>query len=107
MAGVISIQPDDVRRALERREEEVAQDTAAPEQDALRGIVKAYLKHRSGATTHTQFLEMADTLLVVEALRTTGGNQTHAARLLGLSRPTLQAKMQKYGLRRETGIREA
>ena len=37
-------------------------------------------------------------LLIAEALRRAGGNQTHAARLLGLPRPTLHAKMQKHRL---------
>jgi DNA-binding protein Fis len=50
--------------------------------------------------------DLLDRLLVVEALRLTQGNQTHAARLLGLTRPTLQAKMQRYNIRRETSIRE-
>jgi DNA-binding protein Fis len=43
---------------------------------------------------------------VVEALRLTGGNQTHAARILGLTRPTLQAKMQRHGIRTETSVRD-
>jgi two-component system NtrC family response regulator/two-component system nitrogen regulation response regulator GlnG len=29
----------------------------------------------------------------------TGGNRTRAAKLLGLSRPTLIAKIEKYGLK--------
>ena len=36
--------------------------------------------------------------LIIEALRRTGGNQTHAARLLDLLCPTLHLKMQKHGL---------
>jgi len=47
-----------------------------------------------------------DRLLLVEALQRTGGNQTQAARLLGLARPTLHAKMQKHGLRATQEIRE-
>lgn len=39
-----------------------------------------------------------------EALHQTGGNRSQAARLLGLSRPTLLARMEKYGLRVETHI---
>jgi two-component system NtrC family response regulator/two-component system nitrogen regulation response regulator GlnG len=35
---------------------------------------------------------------IAEALRHTGGNRSKAARLLGVSRPTLLAKMRKYGL---------
>jgi DNA-binding NtrC family response regulator len=35
---------------------------------------------------------------IAETLRHTDGNRTRAARLLGVSRPTLLAKMRKYGL---------
>ena len=38
-------------------------------------------------------------LIIREALEATGGNRTQAARLLGLSRPTLIARIEKYGLR--------
>ena len=42
--------------------------------------------------------------VVLEALRQCGGNRSQAARLLGLSRPTLLARMDKYGLKVETRI---
>ena len=42
--------------------------------------------------------------VVREALRQCGGNRSQAARLLGLSRPTLLARMEKYGLKIETRI---
>jgi DNA-binding NtrC family response regulator len=41
-------------------------------------------------------------LLVREALNLTGGNRSRAARLLGMSRPTLLARIEKYGLKLET-----
>ncbi len=44
-------------------------------------------------------------LVIREALSATGGNRTQAARLLGLSRPTLIAKIEKYGLRIESQVR--
>jgi DNA-binding protein Fis len=34
----------------------------------------------------------------------TGGNRSRAARLLGLSRPTLNAKIEKYNLQIETSV---
>jgi len=43
-------------------------------------------------------------LIISEALIMTGGNRTRAAELLGLSRPTLLAKMDKLNLRTETQV---
>ncbi|MFH1139077.1 MAG: sigma-54 dependent transcriptional regulator [Pseudomonadota bacterium] len=44
-------------------------------------------------------------LIISEALTMTGGNRTRAAELLGLSRPTLLAKMEKHNLRTETSVK--
>lgn len=44
-------------------------------------------------------LVLLERQLIEEALDRTGGNQTHAARLLGLTRQTLIYRMQKYGIR--------
>lgn len=68
-------------------------------------MVQNYLKTRSDAATHERFIEQVERLLIAEALRLSGSNQTHAARLLGMTRPTLQAKMNKHGLRREVSVR--
>ncbi|MEJ5364926.1 MAG: sigma-54 dependent transcriptional regulator [Desulfosoma sp.] len=38
------------------------------------------------------------------ALELTKGNRTHAAKLLGISRPTLLARMEKYGIRVEATV---
>ena len=43
-------------------------------------------------------------ILVGEALTITRGNRSQAARLLGLSRPTLHAKIEKYRLRMKTFV---
>lgn len=69
------------------------------DEKALADLVRHHLGAYRGARAHAQFLERAERLLLAEALRQTRGNQTHAASLLGLPRPTLHAKMQKYGLR--------
>jgi nitrogen regulation protein NR(I) len=45
-------------------------------------------------------------ILISEALKFTGGNRTQAAKLLGLSRPTLHSKIEKYGIRIETSVKE-
>jgi transcriptional regulator with GAF, ATPase, and Fis domain len=44
-------------------------------------------------------------ILISEALSITGGNRTRAAKLLGLSRPTLQSKIEKYNIKIEASIK--
>lgn len=46
-------------------------------------------------------------ILIREALNLTGGNRSQAAKLLGLSRPTLHARIEKYGIRLETSVKGA
>ena len=99
------IQRDDVLQALERPGSG-GNASAAVGTDGLRQIAREYLMGRAGGSPHRDFLDMVDGLLVAEALRMTAGNQTHAARLLGLSRPTLQSKMERHGIRRHTSVRE-
>ena len=61
-------------------------------------LVRAHLTTYEGNHACEELLEKVERLLIVEALRRSQGNQTHAARLLGLPRPTLHARMQKYGM---------
>jgi DNA-binding NtrC family response regulator len=82
------------------------QDAATDEAESLKlaetglaDLVRRYLGSYAGDRAHDEFLERAEKLLIAEGLRRAGGNQTHAARLLGLARPTLHAKMQKHKLR--------
>jgi len=42
--------------------------------------------------------------LVIQALKETGGNQVHAARLLGMTRATLRKRVEKFGIQRELKI---
>ncbi|SFM64205.1 sigma-54-dependent transcriptional regulator [Thermodesulforhabdus norvegica] len=44
-------------------------------------------------------LDRTAELIIREALQMTGGNRSQAARLLGLSRPALLGRMEKYGIR--------
>lgn len=45
-------------------------------------------------------------ILIGEALNLSNGNRSRAAKLLGISRPTLHAKIEKYGLKMETYVKE-
>ena len=77
----------------------------SPAGEELSELVRRYLGTYLGNCAHEEFMEQAEKLLIAEALRRAGGNQTHAARLLGLPRPTLYAKMQKYGLHGKGDLR--
>ncbi|MBN1909234.1 MAG: sigma-54-dependent Fis family transcriptional regulator [Pirellulales bacterium] len=66
--------------------------------EGLGELVRRYLIDCGGEHAHEQLLGHVERLLIVEALHRTSGNQTHAARLLGLARPTLHAKIQKHNL---------
>lgn len=48
-------------------------------------------------------LEAVEHALILFALQTTGGNRTHAARLLRLTRSALLYRMHKYGLNGQAG----
>jgi DNA-binding NtrC family response regulator len=68
-------------------------------EDSWPNLVREYLASYRGDRAHEELLEKIERLLIAEALDRSKGNQTRAADLLGLTRPTLHAKIQKYGLR--------
>jgi two-component system response regulator HydG len=43
-------------------------------------------------------LKEVEKVMILRTLKETGGNRTHAARVLGISRRTLQLKLKKYGI---------
>jgi DNA-binding NtrC family response regulator len=45
-------------------------------------------------------------IVIRETLKLTGGNRSKAAKLLGLSRPTLHSRIEKYGIKFETFVTE-
>ena len=51
-------------------------------------------------------LESVEKDLIIRALKKFGGNQTHAARYLDISRKALVYRMEKHGLRRESDAEE-
>ncbi len=67
--------------------------------DPWHDLIHEYLASYRGERAHEELLERIERLLIAGALERSRGNQTRAAELLGLARPTLHAKIQKYGLR--------
>jgi transcriptional regulator with PAS, ATPase and Fis domain len=79
------------------------QDGAADEETEGTTEVRRWIRRelRSGRQERLfdTCLDQIGALLIEEALVLTGGNRSQAARLLGVSRPTLHAKIDKYNLK--------
>jgi DNA-binding NtrC family response regulator len=73
--------------------------------NALRDRARQLLASHSGGAYH-RFISEVEGSIIMEALKTTGGNLLQAAQILGISRPTLRVKMRSYGIRvGETTVR--
>lgn len=98
LTGGFPLQADDIKRALAATAQPPVLELTGDERSRLRQIVVGFLRTYSGQAAHTDFLDMAEKLLLSEALALSKGNQTHAARLLGMARPTLKARLDRHGL---------
>jgi two-component system NtrC family response regulator/two-component system nitrogen regulation response regulator GlnG len=72
--------------------------------DPLRAFIRRALMERAGEAAFEHVLDAVAKSTIAEALEMTGGNRTRAAKLLGLSRPTLIAKIEKFGLKVVTQV---
>ena len=92
------IRGHDVQYVLKLGSESGSPTALKARQQRLTELVKEYLKTNAGENAHSYFMGVIDRLLVAEAVQMTGGNKTQGAKLLGISRPTLQAKLKKYSI---------
>ena len=71
-------------------------------------LLRQWLREEIGANSNgsafDNCMDKVAAMLVGEALSITDGNRSRAAKLLGLSRPTLHSKIEKYGLKIETSV---
>ncbi|MBU1249071.1 MAG: sigma-54 dependent transcriptional regulator [Proteobacteria bacterium] len=72
--------------------------------DALEQWVLTALNRHAGDNALETITDHVASMTVRLALTATGGNRTRAAKLLGISRPTLVAKISKYDLRIDARI---
>jgi DNA-binding NtrC family response regulator len=71
---------------------------------SFRAFIRRALMDEVGNAAFEHVLDAVAKSTIAEALEITGGNRTRAAKLLGLSRPTLIAKIEKYGLKLTTQV---
>ncbi|HBT89006.1 sigma-54 dependent transcriptional regulator [Desulfobacter sp.] len=75
---------------------EISQDST--QEETIRQWVHACLSHPSNDHSFEFFSDTICAMAVEEALKISNGNRSQAARLLDISRPTLHAKIDKYGI---------
>jgi len=98
------IRPEEISQAIEA----ASAAEAYPEQDVLkimRNWIRQGLLTKAEENIFETFVDRFGSLIIQEALELTRGNRSQAAKLLGLSRPTLQAKIDKYCLKMETLVK--
>ncbi|MCK9376247.1 MAG: sigma-54 dependent transcriptional regulator [Syntrophobacterales bacterium] len=98
------IDPDDVSRAIGG--ESLSRETDDQRADEIvRQWVRQTLTSGDGKDVFETYMDHFASLLISEALDLTGGNRSRAAKLLGISRPTLLSKIDKYRLKMETSVK--
>lgn len=96
--GGYPFQEETLRWALEQNNLVSGDEFSTDLEKAFRRLAQRLLAKPSGSDLFTLFTETAERALIIEALALTNGNQTRAAELLGMARPTLKSKMDKYGI---------
>ena len=71
-------------------------------EDTIRTWLRQYLTSHEGSGAFDSAMDQFSAMLITEALNLNGGNRSRAAKMLGLSRPTLIAKIEKHKIRFET-----
>jgi len=98
------IDPDDVSRAIGG--ESLGKEAGDQQTDEIvRQWVRQTLAAGEGKDVFETCMDHFASLIISEALDLTGGNRSRAAKLLGISRPTLLSNSDKYRLRLETSVK--
>jgi len=75
-------------------------------EEAVRNWIRKATAEGSKEGLYELLTEKFASMVIKEALNITGGKRSRAAKLLGLSRPIVQAKMEKYGLKIHSSVVE-
>ncbi len=96
---------DDIAQIINEKTSAVDSKTENVD-DALRHWIRKGLTKRNVENLFDSCMDDIASVIISEALNLCDGNRSKAARLLGLSRPTLHSKIEKYNIRMETLVKE-
>jgi nitrogen regulation protein NR(I) len=98
------IHPEDISRAMGG--ESLSKATGDNHtQELIRQWIRQGLLSGTADSMFEVFMDRFASLVISEALDLTGGNRSRAAKLLGISRPTLLSKIDRYRLKLETSVK--
>ncbi len=96
---------EEISQAINEKGRRKAGNAEDRDQD-LRDFIRSELGQTDKTDIFDSCMNHFAALLIREALNFSGGNRTQAAKLLGLSRPTLHSRIEKYGIRLETAVKK-
>ena len=96
------ISAEDVAKVM--GSERTAEEPGESVDDAIRQWIRYTLAAETEKDRFNALMDRFGSMLIAEALKFTGGNRSRAAELLGISRPTLLSKIEKYGLKIEAAV---
>jgi transcriptional regulator with PAS, ATPase and Fis domain len=100
------ISQEDIRQAIVEKVIGADVNEGSSDDELLRRIIRRELNARSGEENlFDQYMDKIAGIIISETLHVTDGNRSRAAKLLGLSRPTLHTKIEKYQLKFETLVK--
>jgi len=97
------VRSEDIAQAIRGMDPCAGADSETTEK-AVSKWVREALTSKGTANLFDSCLDRFTAILIREALNLTGGNRSRAAKLLGISRPTLHSRIEKFGLRFETSV---
>jgi DNA-binding NtrC family response regulator len=100
----VPLRSEDILGAVKDRGNATA-GTQEANDESLRKWVRNQIRNGESDHLFEDAVDRFSALLINEALNFTSGNRSRAARLLGISRPTLHAKIDKYQLTFETSVK--
>jgi nitrogen regulation protein NR(I) len=99
------ISEDDIAFALGEKRQMVDAEIETMEGE-IRKWVREMVKVDRGSNLFENCMDRVAGIVINEVLNLTAGNRSRAAKFLGLSRPTLHAKIDKYNLTIETSVKK-
>jgi len=92
----------DLEQVIDKQEK--VKSTETIELNNVKEWVRQILSKPSENYTFDDVINIVASIVVSEGLKITNGNRSQAAKLLGISRPTLHARIDKYGIKLKTEV---